>query len=428
MSEVLTDFRIIIEDRPVYSGRAVVSNLVNTGTVLVCEATLDDSWLDLTFQSLPDTENRFRSGFDDFLLQWQKMYKVLPEFKVVVADVHSLLIDVKLWLEQVELEIRSSPSGARLDMERQAAQELAEPVLRAIDALGDRFEEIASRIEPDLRPVHINYTKRLLHSLLLCSPFAYRTYQKPLGYAGDYEMVNMMIRDPYEGSSLFAKMVNAWFLNQLPAQAHRNRIKILKEKLIEASARAARSSRPARIFNLGCGPASEIQEFLKEQALCESADFTLVDFNEETVQHTSKMLGEVKTRFARRTPIQIQKKSVQQLLKETAKPGAISTQGKYDFIYCAGLFDYLSDRVCRQLMSVLYQWLAPDGTLLTTNVDASKPFKNKLEFILDWNLIYRNGKQIASLIPEQALPDNCSLNSDLTAVNVFCEVRKPEDA
>src|ERR1700677_2855721 len=45
LSEVLTDFRMIMNDRMVYSGRAVVSNLVNTGILLGCEATLEDSWL-----------------------------------------------------------------------------------------------------------------------------------------------------------------------------------------------------------------------------------------------------------------------------------------------------------------------------------------------------------------------------------------------
>ncbi len=47
LSEVLSEFKIIMSDRMVYSGRAVVSNLVNTGIVLICEATLEDSWLEL---------------------------------------------------------------------------------------------------------------------------------------------------------------------------------------------------------------------------------------------------------------------------------------------------------------------------------------------------------------------------------------------
>src|ERR671926_1402040 len=47
LSEVLNDFQIIVNERLIYSGRAVVSNLVNTGILIVCEATLDEAWLDV---------------------------------------------------------------------------------------------------------------------------------------------------------------------------------------------------------------------------------------------------------------------------------------------------------------------------------------------------------------------------------------------
>ncbi len=299
-SEVLSDFRIILNNSTVYSGKAVISNLVNAGEILICEVTLDDHWTNI-LPAAQDWGTRLDAEFKEYLEQWQKTYKVLPEFKVVVADMGSLLADLRLWLDQVELAIRSSPNDTRIKLEKETAHELATPVLSAIDALGDRFEEIAGRLGSDLRPVHIHFTRRNLHSLLLCSPFSYRTFYKPLGYAGDYEMVNMILRSPYEGGSLFAKVINAWFLNQLPAQAHRNRIQFLKRKLIEETARITRLGRPARIFNLGCGPAHEIQEFLSESELCEKASFTLLDFNEETIQYTNRALQGASDKFARKT-------------------------------------------------------------------------------------------------------------------------------
>lgn len=427
MSEALDDFKIVLSGRTVYSGRAVVSGLVNTGPVLVCEVTLDEGWIDVQ-PLLPNGQNHLRGEFEEFMRRWQKNYKVRPEFKVVVADMQSLLSDMRLWLEQLELAIHSPSNGEGTVTEADAAHELAAPILSTIDALGDRFEEIAGQLEPEARGIHLHFTRRQLHPLLLCSPFAYRTFTKPLGYAGDYEMVNMIMRNPYEGGSLFARVINAWFLNQLPAQAHRNRIQFLKDKLVEQAARMARSRRPARIFNLGAGPAREIQEFLVEKAICDNTQFTLLDFNEETIRHASGILQESAKRLGRRTSIQVQKKSVQQLLKEAVRPGPSAVEGKYDFVYCAGLFDYLPDRVCKQLVGLFYERLAPGGLLLVTNVDGTRPFHNKLEFILDWNLIYRNGRQMLSLKPDQASPDACSVKSDLTAVNLFMEIQKPANA
>src|SRR2546426_7030633 len=132
MSEVLSDFQIVLNDRPIYSGRAVVSNLVNAGSVLVCEANLEDNWIDI--QSVTGKPGELQADFREFLQRWQKNYKVRPEFKLVVADMQSLFADLRLWLDQVELGIRSSPGGERMEMERQAAEELAGPILPVIEA------------------------------------------------------------------------------------------------------------------------------------------------------------------------------------------------------------------------------------------------------------------------------------------------------
>ena len=425
-SEVFGNLKVILNNRTAFSGRAVISKLVNTGTLILCEAKLDETGFNLDFPANGNGSSQWRECFTEFLSQWQKVYRVRPEFKVVSADMQTFLADLRLGLEQVELDIRSAPAGDRLEMEQRAARELGETVVPAFDALHERLEELAENIEEELRPAHQNFAKRQLHPLVMCSPFAYRTYHKPLGYAGDYEMVNMIVRDPCEGGSLFAKVVNFWFLNQWPARAHRNRIQYLKELLVQESLRAARLSRPIRILDLGCGPAREIQEFLAAGPLCDEAQFTLLDFNEETVRHASQVLEELKRRYGRRTVIQIQKKSVQHVLKEGVKP-VLGAGGKsYDFIYCAGLFDYLPDRTCRQLMNIFYEWLAPGGLLAATNVDACKPFRHMLEFVLDWHLIYRDQNAAATLMPERAGAEARRIARDPTGVNVFLEVRKPE--
>lgn len=427
-SEALSDLRITLFDRTVYSGRAVVSNLVRTGAVLLVEAKLDEAAFTIASLAPAESNGSDPQGFAHFLGQWQKLYKVRPEFKVIVADMQTFLADLRLWLEQVELGIRSTPSGSHSDQERNTAQEFGDAMVPAFDALHERLEELSAHIEEELRPVHQNFAKRQLHPVVMCSPFAYRTYHKPLGYAGDYEMVNMILRDPYEGSSLFAKVMNLWFLSQWPAKAHRNRIQYLKGLLRQESLRGARRGHPIRVLSLGCGPACELQQFLAEDDLCEQTQFTLWDFNEETIQYTSRALNQIKQRYGRGTLFQIQKRSVQHVLKEGAKAPMNSPDKRYDLIYCAGLFDYLPDRTCKQLMSIFYNWLLPGGLAVGTNAHDSKPFRHMLEFVLDWHLLYRDPKATASLRPDQALPETVSLRNDPTGVNLFLEVRKPDHA
>src|SRR5205823_154062 len=134
-SEVLSDFKIIINDQTIYSGRVVVSSIVNTGTLLVCEAKLEESGFLVASFAPGETATWTQKGFDQFLHQWQKLYRVNPEFKVAVADMQTFLSDLRLWLEQLELEIRAAPSGDRIAMERDAVQKAGEQVVPAFDRM-----------------------------------------------------------------------------------------------------------------------------------------------------------------------------------------------------------------------------------------------------------------------------------------------------
>lgn len=422
MSEVL-DLKITAREQQIYAGRAVIRNLVNTGTTMICEATLDEIWGDEeNLTPPPSLKTHIQQAFSEFLQSWQKVYKIVPEYKLLVADLQSFLMDLRLWLEEVELEIGLSPSDNRIQMERKIIEELSPRVIQIINSFFDKFEGLSQKLDEKTRPFHQAYMKRQLHSVVLCSPFAYRTFHKPLGYAGDYEMVNMMMRET-EGNSIFAKIVNLWFLKQPPAEAHRNRVDYLKQKLVEETVRVSTEGRHMQAFNLGCGPAWEIQKFLSEIDISDRVEFTLVDFNAETLAHTREVLQEIKKNHGRSTQIQFIQRSVQQIVKEGARAGAQSQQ--YDLVYCAGLFDYLSDQVCLRLMNIFYGMVKPGGLLLATNVDVSNPMRNTMETLLEWHLIYRTSQQARKLMPENAHPDDFSVTSDITGVNIFIEVRKP---
>ena len=423
LSEVLSEFKIIITDRVVYSGRAVITNLVNAGIMIVCEATLDESWLDVDIFTAMNQPKRLQSEFLDFIKEWKKIQQVSPEYKVVVADMETLLGDLRRWLEQVELGVRSQAAGNRLQVEKEVITELTPPMLPVVDDLFGRFEHIARNIPLEVEPVHRTYVKRQLHPLLLCSPFMYRIYHKPLGYAGDYEMVNMILRDPFEGSTLFAKMLNVYILSQAPAEGHRNRVKYLREKLVAESDRMAGQGKRCRVYNLGCGPAKEIQEFLEFENTSGNSVLTLLDFNDETLKHTSRLLEEIKRKMRRETALNFVHRSVHQVLKEIGKPRTPEQQ--FDFIYCAGLFDYLNDRVCQRLMNIFYEQLAPGGLLVATNVDASNPIQRVMEHMFEWHLVYRDAKQFMAVAPADAPEGSFNVVPDAIGANIFLEGRKP---
>jgi extracellular factor (EF) 3-hydroxypalmitic acid methyl ester biosynthesis protein len=101
----------------------------------------------------------------------------------------------------------------------------------------------------------------------------------------------------------------------------------------------------------------------------------------------------------------------------------------YELIYCSGLFDYFSDRVCRQLVAMYYEWLAPGGRLVVANMnDEQKPFRRMVEYLLDWRLIYRDGPCMESFVPAHAPRDSWAVFHEPALANLFLEVRKPPEA
>lgn len=427
LSEVLPDFSANVSGGSVYGGRAVVRNQINLGGNLICEVTLnDDCWRHVDFALIKSNGGNWADEYRSFLDGWQKLYKIIPEYKLVVADMQTYFTDLRFWLSQLELGLSPDSDRERQSLEENLARQLSEVIVPTIDNLFDKFEDVALRLKDEIAAAHQNYMRRQLHSLVLAAPFAYRTFAKPLGYAGDYEMVNMILRNAPEGDSLFGMVLHTWFVQQQPAQAHRNRIEYLVKKISDAILQAGLTGRGARIFNMACGPASEVESFIVNSSLRDRAEFTLLDFNEETLKYTRMRLENASAGKGRLPPVQFIKKSVHHLLKEGGKKGIDANQARYDLVYCAGLFDYLSDDVCQRLLDVMYNWVSPGGLLVATNVEPGNPRRLGMDHLLDWPLIYRTAPQMSRLRPKAAHPQSAAVFSDDTGVNVFLEVRKPQ--
>jgi extracellular factor (EF) 3-hydroxypalmitic acid methyl ester biosynthesis protein len=109
-SEVLDKFKILIDGRMIYSGRAVVGGLIDAGARIICEVKLDDLGAETDFflqpaGAAPDVEQSYAR----FFRQWQKHYRISQEFKVQVTDIQAFLVATRQWLEQVEFDLGHKP-------------------------------------------------------------------------------------------------------------------------------------------------------------------------------------------------------------------------------------------------------------------------------------------------------------------------------
>jgi extracellular factor (EF) 3-hydroxypalmitic acid methyl ester biosynthesis protein len=417
LSEVLNNVTICRFNETAYVGKAVVSNLINTGLLLIVSATLVDPWVEsLKSSQLPNVKEEALK----FVIEWGQLNKnVLPEYQLSVNKMRSFLTDMNRWVRQFDVINKKLENHSDEDL----INKVSESLLPSLAELLYKFEDATKKIEQSQLNICKRFAQQELHPLMMQSPFAHRTFSKPLGYAGDYEMVNMMLRNPYEGETAYAKLLNLFLLQAGPAEAHRNRIDILIEKIKETAVRAKKENRRAQIFNFACGPAAEIQKFIELEEISENCDFILLDFSKETLDYTYELLEKIKKENNRENVgIKLIHKSVHEVLRKSIglRDSESEDLKNFDLVYCAGLFDYLSDRICAKLLNLFLSQLNEDGEILATNVHSNNPVKALMEHLLDWYLIYRDEKDFSELIEAK----NKKIYTDKTGFNIFLEAQK----
>ena len=414
ISEVLSDLTMRLGTHVVYQGKAVVISLVNTGLTLIASVTLIDEWRELNDVVVAPGSIRLEALA--FVQDWTKRFQIRHGYQIVVNEMHAYLSDVSRWVEQIDMA--ESLPRVNGQLRPDIFYELVSPLMDKTKFYLDALNGEAYLIENEFASAHRSFAQTALHPLLLRAPFVYRTYTKPLGYAGDYQMVNQMLDDPRQGPNTYFQMVNASFLQNILVVAHRNRIDILVDFLKRKADAAMQAGRTFRILNIGCGPAIEIQRFLQTYHSPELLSFELVDFSEETLSWTRQKLTSIIEKIGRPVTIKYVQNSVHKLIKAKIEPDNDAAR-EFDAVYCAGLFDYLSDKVCTRLMAHFAARTCAGGTLLVTNVHTNNSTKFFMEHLLEWYLIYRDATILEPLLPSQSTARKIYV--DATGMNIFAE-------
>ncbi|HEY8751438.1 MAG TPA: class I SAM-dependent methyltransferase [Tepidisphaeraceae bacterium] len=415
--ESLASLTLLRDGYRLYSGGAVVESVLSTGMMLIITATPLGTWAAMAER---DAGSDGWADTTSLEWNWEDTQELLPDVQIAITSIRSFLDRLSRWVAPMDLSGEISRDG------NDRVEQLFQTVQPRLLALFSKWEKAWQEIGPDQTALHRQFAQRELHPLMLCSPFVHRTYTKPLGYAGDYEMVNMLLRNRMEGPSTYAKIVNSSILRLDLGEAHRNRIDRMVDYLVKEARRVVPTGRPLRVLNLGCGPAHEIERFIRDKAISDECEFTLLDFNAETIEYTRRQLDTATTECGRKTPVRFLQMSINDLLREAVKKRGASTtpMGEYDFVYCAGLFDYMSDKVCRRLLEMLSTWTAPGGFLMATNVHPRHRIHAVMEDLCEWHLIMRTESEMLSLTDPEL--GSRLVNTEATGVNVFLEIRKRE--
>lgn len=246
------------------------------------------------------------------------------------------------------------------------------------------------------------YTELVLTPELRGGAIWDRSYAKPLGYPGDFGIMNQVYDWQRVGDNAYQMLLHRIGLEV--AECIKTRMEVMRCDIGKVVA-AKEHGRVARILSLGCGSAREVETwFARSRSELSRAEFTLIDQEQLALDNAYRASYPYIVRSNDCYRLNCLRVSFTDILRAAGGLEALPPQ---DLIYSVGLIDYLTDRRAASLVRRLYELVAPGGLLVIGNMNET-PLSNlwPMEFITDWSLYYRTDQQMLAwtdgLHPESA--------------------------
>jgi extracellular factor (EF) 3-hydroxypalmitic acid methyl ester biosynthesis protein len=261
------------------------------------------------------------------------------------------------------------------------------------------------------------YIQKELYKYVGLTPFNKHIYEQPLGYPGDYIMMNYLYEDGYVGDSTFDILIHRYTCSTPMARANINRKHFFKKHIKEY---IVKSKGHARIASVACGPAQEAIEIISGDKDASECTFSFFDFEPRALDFIkTEIIGhhlkkEPKTIFINENILTIIKpKSAKEKI------------GEQDLIYVAGLIDYMNDKVSSRIIETLFSLLKKDGRLIVGNVSKGNELMAYTEMLGEWYINYRDNDELMHL--SKGIKDANKIFIDCepeTKQNIFLMIEK----
>ena len=228
---------------------------------------------------------------------------------------------------------------------------------------------------------------------------------KPHGYAGDFEIIDRIYRAHTAPDPSLANW-DRYFHAQHAPKAVRNRKNYFID-LVSAAERLHRN-RTFHVLNLGSGPARDLYEYISANAQTRGL-FTCVEQDPRAIDYGRQLCHAYLHRIEFRH----------------ANVFRFRTNQRYELVWSAGLFDYLSDKAFRALLRRSFDRVGDGGQLVIGNFAPDNPTKNYMELIGHWQLTYRSADQLVTLARECGISSSTiDVRQEPEGVNLFLHISK----
>ncbi|NQU16964.1 MAG: helix-turn-helix domain-containing protein [Candidatus Saganbacteria bacterium] len=279
--------------------------------------------------------------------------------------------------------------------------------------------ELYKQLPRDQVEQHKAYYQKMLQPLIFLCSFNEYIYEKPMGYAGDFIMMDYLYEDAYVGDTTFSRLIHRYTCSVPVARANMNR-RIYFRKKIKRAMQLPKDTH--RVMSVASGPAVEIIDSLKHEILPEKYQFTCFDFEKSAISHIKNNLNVIENDMNKKFNLNLIQGDIRYLIRSSEQENNLGNQ---DLIYASGLTDYLSDRLAKRLINALFKLLAPMGTLIIVNVFANDISRAYYELIGEWQLLRRNHKQMLALADDLLNDAEVYIEEEKeTKMNLFMNIKK----
>jgi hypothetical protein len=371
----------------IFEGRAKVRRTENTVFGSKVAFSLENSYID--FDRLLSRSVQAQIAANGNFISGERSALVPAEYRAFCSDVLGLLRSYRALLDE-NVHLADSFSYV---FDSEGAYEACESrLIEQWRTLWFRGNAIVRSVmdHRERREATKEFTELVLTPEFSAGAIWDRSYVKPLGYPGDFRIMNQVYDWERAGTNVYQQLVHRLGLEV--AECIQTRMEVVRSQIAEVI-RGRGQGRPARILSLGSGPAREIETFLTgPHARAGRSEFTLVDQETQALSFAYDRAYPHVLDLGGLSRVQCLNISFTDILRGN---GGLQNVVPQDMIYSVGLLDYLTDRRSRMLVQRLYDALAPGGLLIIGNMNET-PLSNlwPMEFISDWTLQYRGDAEM----------------------------------
>ena len=243
-------------------------------------------------------------------------------------------------------------------------------------------------------------------------PMTRRAYEKPRGYAGDAVMMDYLYgihghHDAVGDASALGREIYEYIRGCQATSAVRYRREHIAQ-LIDSTA-TGRSSASVLAVASGHLREAELSSALASGYL---GRFVALDADAASLRDVERHYG--------RLGVETVHASVRHILMRKISLGA------FDFVYAAGLYDYLGENTAQTLSARLFEMVNPGGQMLIPNFAPRLRDRAYMETFMDWTLIYRDEQAMVRLLAqvEPAQIQSYDVYHDPSGSVVYLRVKK----